>query len=133
MLIQHLPVLSQHRIVLASASPRRLELLRQIGLNVEVQSSTFEEDLDKRKYTPASYAQATAREKAEHVARRTRGDARRPLLIVAADTVLVMTRTTVSTTSQQPSTLARRCPATCRAAEKPHSPQRPAGCAYVAP
>ena len=90
MLIQHLPVLNQHRIVLASASPRRLELLRQIGLNVEVQVSTFEEDLDKRKYTPASYAQATACEKAEDVARRTQGDARRPLLIVAADTVVAV-------------------------------------------
>ena len=87
MLIQHLPLLNQHRIVLASASPRRLELLRQIGVNVEVQASTFEEDLDKRKYTPAGYAQATAREKAEDVARRTQGDAIRPLLIVAADTV----------------------------------------------
>ena len=87
MLIQHLPLLNQHRIVLASASPRRLELLRQIGVNVEVKTSTFAEDLDKRQYSPSGYAQATALEKANDVARQTESDATRPLLIVAADTV----------------------------------------------
>ena len=87
MLIQHLPLLNSHRIVLASASPRRKELLAQIGLKVEVQASSFEEDLDKGKYSPAGYAKATAQEKAKDVAGRTRSDAVRPLLIIAADTV----------------------------------------------
>ena len=87
MLMHYLPLLNSHRLVLASASPRRKELLAQIGLRIEVQASSFEEDLDKGKYSPAGYAQATAQQKALDVDRRTRDDAVRPLLIIAADTV----------------------------------------------
>ena len=36
MLVQHLPHLAGHRIVLASASPRRHDLLRLLGLTFEV-------------------------------------------------------------------------------------------------
>jgi hypothetical protein len=36
MLLEHLPALEGKRIVLASASPRRRELLQQMGLKFEV-------------------------------------------------------------------------------------------------
>lgn len=45
--------LSTKRFVLASTSPRRLEILQQMGIkNIEVIPSNFEENLDKSKYTP---------------------------------------------------------------------------------
>ena len=36
MLLEHLPKLADKRIILASASPRRKELLTQLGLKFEV-------------------------------------------------------------------------------------------------
>ncbi len=70
------------RIVLASASPRRLELLRSLGLEVEVVASGYEEPplahLD-----PAGLARAHAAEKLRAVLAR---GARDP--VVAADTVV---------------------------------------------
>lgn len=38
--------------MLASQSPRRLEILKQIGLNFVVNVSRFPENLDKTKMTP---------------------------------------------------------------------------------
>jgi len=44
--------------VLASGSPRRKEILNDIlGLRVRVVASTFEENLDKSKYTPQQYGE----------------------------------------------------------------------------
>ena len=87
MLIQYLPQLAQHRIVLASASPRRKELLQQIGLRFEVHVSSFEENLDKSRYTPAHYVLETARHKALDVRLRLQNDAKPPKIIIGADTV----------------------------------------------
>ena len=90
MLIQHLPHLAQqHRIVLASASPRRKELLQQIGLTFDIHVSTFAEDLDKARYTPVQYVRETARCKAHEVSLRLRTDARPPTLVIGADTVAI--------------------------------------------
>ena len=47
MLADHLPQLQSQRVVLASGSPRRKEILEQLGLKIEVIPSTFPEDLDK--------------------------------------------------------------------------------------
>ena len=42
--------------MLASGSPRRVEILNDIlGLDVRVVPSTFEENLDKSKFTPQEY------------------------------------------------------------------------------
>ncbi len=73
------------RVVLASASPRRLELLCALGLDVAVVPSGYDEP-DDPAATPAELAARHARAKALDV-RRTLGeqDAR---LIVAADTVV---------------------------------------------
>ena len=36
MILEHLSALNQHRLLLASASPRRKEILQNLGLKVEV-------------------------------------------------------------------------------------------------
>ncbi|KAG0593294.1 hypothetical protein M758_1G312300 [Ceratodon purpureus] len=91
MLIQHVPLLCTKRIVLASASPRRSELLRGLGLKVEVLPSTFEENLDKSGFAnPGEYATETAMHKAIDVSQQAAKASfgRRADLIIAADTVV---------------------------------------------
>ena len=54
-----------HRVILASASPRRRAMLAQLGLgNVEVRPSTMPENLSKAELGPHGYVAATARQKA---------------------------------------------------------------------
>ncbi len=92
------------RLILASASPRRKELLSALGLCFEVRPSRVEED-GTGSVPPseaAAHALTLARRKAEDVAARVRaGDARSALedrepgegpraLVVAADTVVVL-------------------------------------------
>lgn len=66
-----LPILSHlrtHRVILASASPRRRSLLAQVGLtHLEIWPSTAPEDLPKTLYGPYEYVAATARRKCMHV------------------------------------------------------------------
>jgi septum formation protein len=69
-------------IVLASASPRRLELLRSLGLTVHVEPSRYDEP-DDPSATPAALAARHAAAKARDVQARFPDD-----LIVAADTVV---------------------------------------------
>ncbi|KAI1821143.1 inosine triphosphate pyrophosphatase-like protein [Xylaria intraflava] len=112
-----LPILTYmraHRVILASASPRRRALLAQIGLpNIEAIPSTKPEDLSKEELGAFEYVAATARQKAldvyqsevkraEEAAEAARsaksgkdatrnGDAvpKDPDLVIAADTVIV--------------------------------------------
>ncbi|GBG00454.1 hypothetical protein Rsub_13163 [Raphidocelis subcapitata] len=93
MLLQHVAGLSRSRIVLASGSPRRRELLGSMGLKFEVCVSTFEETLPHDDFTRAEhYALETARHKAMDVVhilglQAKPGD--RPVdLIISADTVV---------------------------------------------
>jgi nucleoside triphosphate pyrophosphatase len=69
--------------VLASASPRRLELLSSLGLDVIVRPSSYDEP-DDPEATPLELARHHARAKA-HDVRRTTGSG---AMIVAADTVV---------------------------------------------
>lgn len=88
MLLQHLPQLAPHRVVLASASPRRHELMALLGLKCEVVPSTFEENLPHADHTPVTYVRETARHKTLEVARRLAADGSPPpSLIIGADTV----------------------------------------------
>ncbi len=66
--------LSSMRIILASGSPRRKNVLSKIGLKFEVVPSRFEENLDKSSFNSANdYAKETALKKAEEVAERLQG------------------------------------------------------------
>ncbi|CCG84182.1 protein of unknown function [Taphrina deformans PYCC 5710] len=88
---QLFPTLVGQRIILCSSSPRRLALLTQLGLPVEVIASGFEENLSKSDYdlTPWEYATATATEKILAVYRSVANDRHEPRLLLASDTIIL--------------------------------------------
>lgn len=69
------------KLILASASPRRKDLLRQIGLDFEIIPSTVDEKIDE--VEPAKLVMELALLKAKDVASRVEG------LIIGADTIVV--------------------------------------------
>jgi len=77
--------LQEHRLVLASASPRRKDLLEQVGLDFEVIPSEVEEVLSKD-MDVALAVQKLAYDKGLWVRDRLSSDA----LVIAADTVVVL-------------------------------------------
>jgi septum formation protein len=81
--------LSDKQLVLASASPRRAELLRSVGLNFRVVPSTFGENLSKD-LSPPDYAKMTAVAKGRDVFRALGSG--QDLVVVAADTVVDLDR-----------------------------------------
>ena len=87
MILAALPTLNSLHIVLASGSPRRRELLEQIGLKFRVMPSTFSENLDKSAFAEASaYPVETAYRKTMEVAGRCGNEAD---VVIGADTVVV--------------------------------------------
>ena len=72
------------RLVLASASPRRVELLRAAGFECDVMPSKVDETMDPEE-TPDGYVRRVAQQKAEAVAPSVPG---RPIL--GADTIVVI-------------------------------------------
>ncbi|KAG0143855.1 hypothetical protein CROQUDRAFT_80670 [Cronartium quercuum f. sp. fusiforme G11] len=90
--------LSGKRIILASSSPRRLQILQSIGINPEVIPSQFKEDLDQNSFEDLDdvrlkgirYAAATATEKAIEVYRRlvVEQPENAPDLVIGADTIV---------------------------------------------
>uniref|UniRef100_A0A672I507 Acetylserotonin O-methyltransferase-like n=1 Tax=Salarias fasciatus TaxID=181472 RepID=A0A672I507_SALFA len=84
--------LSGKLVVLASASPRRLEILRNAGLRFEVVPSWFKETLDKRVFkSPHEYAVETAKQKALEVARRMPvKHLKTPDIVIGADTIVTV-------------------------------------------
>ncbi|KAK9450757.1 Maf-like protein [Limtongia smithiae] len=78
-------------VVLASSSPRRRELLRQIGItDFKVVKPKFEEDLDKSRLTVTEYVNETATAKALEVYSREVEADNDPALVIAADTVVLL-------------------------------------------
>ena len=75
------------RLVLASASPRRLDLLRQIGVEPAAIAPADIDETPEKNEPPAVYARRLALAKAEAVADRFAGD-----FILAADTVVMRGR-----------------------------------------
>ncbi|KAL6904524.1 inosine triphosphate pyrophosphatase-like protein [Trichoderma evansii] len=90
-IIKHL---NSKRVILASASPRRKQLLQQIGFNnLEITPSTKPEDLDKKAYGPWEYVATTAHNKCIDVyttsLETSLASIPDPALVIAADTIIV--------------------------------------------
>jgi septum formation protein len=77
---------SSCRVVLASASPRRRDLLNLIGIAHEVRPANIDETMRPRE-APRRYAERLAREKASAIATRDPD-----LITIGADTVVVIDR-----------------------------------------
>lgn len=86
---------------MASGSPRRLDILKMIGLKFEVEVSKFEENLDKHSFShPCEYVKENAKQKAIEVWNRLSknnptsplADAKKhyPDLVIGADTVVTL-------------------------------------------
>ena len=71
------------KIILASASPRRKELLEKIGLKFEVEPSNYAEDMRSR-LSPGELAKSISLEKAKVVASKHKN-----AIVIAADTFIV--------------------------------------------
>lgn len=82
---RHLP-LRDRRILLASASPRRFELLRALGLDVQARPADIDED-GVEGPTPRETARLLAEEKARAAAEHVDGPDQ---LVIAADTMVVV-------------------------------------------
>src|SRR5690606_23478814 len=86
---RHAPAraMSVPRLVLASASPRRLDILRQLGLEPEVRAADVDESLLPGE-GPGAHVERLARAKAARVA--AASPARESELVLAGDTVVVL-------------------------------------------
>lgn len=73
------------KIILASASPRRKDLLEQIRLPFKIVPSNFDENIDELAGNPASKAEQLAYLKANEVANKV-GEG----LVIGADTIVVL-------------------------------------------
>ncbi len=73
------------KIILASASPRRKELLEKLNLKFEVIPSTVEENIKDEKFSPA-LIEKLALEKAKDVAQKIKESA----VVIGSDTVVVI-------------------------------------------
>jgi septum formation protein len=89
-------------LVLASASPRRLELLRQIGIGPDLVDPAEIDERPNRNELPREYALRLAREKALRVAPRHPG-----AFVLAADTVVACGRRILPKPEDEQT--ARRC------------------------
>ena len=78
--------MSECRVVLASASPRRRELLNLIGIAHEVRPANIDETMRPRE-TPRRHVERLAREKASAIAKRDPD-----LITIGADTIVVINR-----------------------------------------
>ncbi|KAK7078554.1 hypothetical protein SK128_024199 [Halocaridina rubra] len=87
MILQYLKLLKDKRIVLASSSPRRKEILEKLGWNLMIIPSEFEENLQWESFShPGDYVVATARGKANEVTKRLEKCGEKPYLVIASDT-----------------------------------------------
>ncbi|KAG0244728.1 inosine triphosphate pyrophosphatase-like protein [Mortierella sp. GBAus27b] len=84
-----LNALNAKKVVLASSSPRRKDILTNMGLKYVVVPSTFPETLDKSLFPhPSDYVKENAYQKALEVYERLKAANDTPDLIIGADTVV---------------------------------------------
>lgn len=76
-------IFAMRKIILASASPRRKEILRKTGLNFSICTSDYKEDIN-LSLKPRALAKFLSRKKAETVAHKYKN-----AIIIAADTFIV--------------------------------------------
>ena len=98
---------SPRRLILASASPRRVELLRAAGFAFDVDPADIDEDDVPATMSPENVAAHLARAKAMHVAARHPAD----VVVLGADTVVAIgnARFGKAETSAEASTMLRAC------------------------
>ena len=76
------------QIILASQSPRRKELLTQVGMKFVVCPSTIEENVTDK--SPVNVVKELSRQKAEDVAKKAENkEAEREFLVIGVDTIVV--------------------------------------------
>jgi septum formation protein len=76
--------LNQKKIVLASQSPRRIELLRSVGMKFDVMPSNVREEITE-KVDSLRYVRDISLQKAQLIRKKTTAD-----LVIAADTIVTM-------------------------------------------
>jgi len=77
------------KIILASSSPRRIELLKQIGLDFEIIPANIKEEFEEN-IEPGKYASEMSRQKALAVAEKVKGKYNRGTYVLGADTIVVV-------------------------------------------
>nr|XP_050855695.1 dTTP/UTP pyrophosphatase isoform X2 [Vespula vulgaris] len=91
MLEPTMQALTAGRLILASGSPRRYEIIQKLGLNFEVMISNYDENLDRSKYkNHGDYIQDLAKFKVHDVYQRLKNDPISPSLIIGADTFVTL-------------------------------------------
>ena len=78
------------KIVLASASPRRREILENLGFDIEIITTNAEEGVDISGMAPEVAVQELALVKGRSVAQKLQNDGDKRYLVVSADTVVVI-------------------------------------------
>ncbi len=79
------------KIILASASPRRAELLSQIGLKFEIRPSDADETIDED-LSPEENVMGLAHKKALETAKRLKREGSTNAIVIGADTIVVKDR-----------------------------------------
>ncbi|CAH0726247.1 unnamed protein product, partial [Brenthis ino] len=84
-------ILKQKKIILASGSPRRKELIENIGLSVGLCPSLFEENLDPKSFKGFSeFVEETALQKVLEVENRLKSEGQIPDVVIGADTMVTL-------------------------------------------
>ncbi|KAF9115522.1 hypothetical protein BGX27_007537 [Mortierella sp. AM989] len=87
--VKWLNTLNTKKVILASTSPRRKDILSQLAVNYTVVPSTFPETLDKSLFShPSEYVKENALQKALEVYDRLKTAGETPDLVIGADTVV---------------------------------------------
>ncbi|KAF9187173.1 hypothetical protein BGZ51_001497 [Haplosporangium sp. Z 767] len=89
--VKWLNTLNSQKVVLASSSPRRKDILSNLGIKYTVVPSTFPETLDKSLFNhPSEYVKENALQKALEVYERMKMAGNTPDLVIGADTVVAL-------------------------------------------